>query len=62
MIKHGSSDRSAADGKRQRKSITLEEKLDVIKKCEYNEHTVGIGNAMGIPKLAITLLGVPSWT
>jgi hypothetical protein len=32
MLKYGSSDRSAIDGKRQRKSFTLEEKLDVIMK------------------------------
>jgi hypothetical protein len=33
MVKHGSSDRSTAGGKKQRKSVTLEEKLDMIKKA-----------------------------
>jgi hypothetical protein len=40
MSKHGSSDRNASGGKRQRKSVILEEKLDVIKSYVHNESTI----------------------
>jgi hypothetical protein len=50
MSKHGSNDKSATSGKNQRKSVTLEEKLDVIKRYECNRCTAGIANAMGIPE------------
>jgi hypothetical protein len=33
---------------RNRKSIALEEKLDVIKRYKCNEHMVGIANAKGL--------------
>jgi hypothetical protein len=36
MEKHKNSDRRAAHGKKQRQSLTLEEKLDVIKRYERN--------------------------
>jgi hypothetical protein len=49
MSKYGSSDRSDTGGKKQRKTITLEEKLDVIRRYECNERTVDTVNAMGIP-------------
>jgi transposase-like protein len=48
MSKRGSSDRSDTGGKKQRKTITLEEKLNMIKRYEHNEHAVDIVNAMGI--------------
>jgi hypothetical protein len=48
--KHRRSDRSAASGKKQRKSITAKKKLHVINRYERNKHTVDIANAMGIPK------------
>jgi hypothetical protein len=48
LSKHASSDRGAAGGKRQRKSITLEEKLYVIIRYEHNKHTADIVNAMKI--------------
>jgi hypothetical protein len=35
----------------QRKSVTLEEKLDVIKEYECNKHTADIANSTGILKL-----------
>jgi predicted aconitase len=50
MNKYGSSDRSDAGGKKQRKTITLEDKLDVIRRYEHNERMVDMVNAMGIPK------------
>jgi vancomycin permeability regulator SanA len=34
--------------KKQRKAIMLEEKLEIIKRCEHNEHTVYIVRATGI--------------
>jgi hypothetical protein len=44
--------------KRQRKSITLEEKLDVIRSYNHNgdthiHYTVDIANVMAIPKLTL---------
>jgi hypothetical protein len=42
MEKRKNSDRRAAHGKKQRKSLTFEEKLDVIKRYERNERTVDI--------------------
>jgi glucosamine 6-phosphate synthetase-like amidotransferase/phosphosugar isomerase protein len=53
MNKHRSSDKSAISGKKQRKSITLEGKLDVTKRYEHNKCKVDIANAMGIPKLTL---------
>jgi hypothetical protein len=49
MSKCRSSNKSATSGKKQRKSITLEEKLDVIKRYERNKCTADIGNALEIP-------------
>jgi hypothetical protein len=48
MSKRGSSDRNDTGGKKQTKTITLEEKLDVIRRYERNESTVDIVNATGI--------------
>jgi transposase-like protein len=45
-----SSGKSATSGKKQRKSITLEEKLDLIKRYQHNKCKVDIASAMGIPK------------
>jgi hypothetical protein len=42
-----SSDKSATSGKKQSKSIIIEEKLDAIKRYEC---MADIANAMGIPK------------
>jgi hypothetical protein len=39
--------------KKQSKFIILEEKLDVIKRHECNEHMVDIASAMGILKLTL---------
>jgi hypothetical protein len=50
MSKRGSSDRIDTGGKKQRKTITLEEKFDAIRRYECNECMVDIVNAMGIPK------------
>jgi hypothetical protein len=50
MSKRGSSDRSNTGGKKQRKTITLEEKLDQIISYEINERTVDLVNATGIPE------------
>jgi transposase-like protein len=50
MSKCRSSGNSATSGKKQRKSITFEEKLDVIKRYERDECTVDIANAIGIPE------------
>jgi hypothetical protein len=50
MSKCRSSDKSVTSGKKQRKSITTKEKLDVIKGYECNECTADIANPMGIPK------------
>jgi hypothetical protein len=50
MSKRRSSDKSATSGKKQRKSITLEEKLHVIKWYEHNKCKVDITNAMGMPE------------
>jgi hypothetical protein len=47
MSKHRS---SAASGKKQRKSITLQEKVNMIKRYECDKCTVVIANAVGIPK------------
>jgi hypothetical protein len=49
MRKRGSSDRIDTGGKKKRKTITLEEKLNVIRRYECNESTVDIVNATGIP-------------
>jgi hypothetical protein len=38
--KHGSSDRSTSSGKRKRKSVIFEERLDGIKSYEHNESTI----------------------
>jgi hypothetical protein len=38
---------------KRRKSTTLEEKLDVIKKYGRNECAAGIANAMGIPETTL---------
>jgi hypothetical protein len=48
MNKYRSNDKSATCGRKQRKSVTFEEKLDVMKRYERNEHTVDVANAMGI--------------
>lgn len=48
MEKIGSSDLSVSKSKKQRKSITLEDNLDVIRKYEYNECTVNIVRMTGI--------------
>jgi hypothetical protein len=53
MSKSRSNDKSGTSGKKQRKSITPKEKLDVIKRYECNECMVDIANAMGIPKSTI---------
>jgi hypothetical protein len=50
MSKQRTTGRSATGGKRQRKSITLEKKLDVIKIYKCNEHMVYTANPMGIPE------------
>jgi hypothetical protein len=42
MEKRKSSDRRGVRGKKQRKFLTLEEKLDVIKRYERNKRTVDI--------------------
>jgi hypothetical protein len=57
LSKHASSDRGVAGGKRQRKSITLEEKLYVIIRYEHNKHTADIASAMKISKLTFRTLG-----
>jgi hypothetical protein len=49
MSKHGSSDQSDNSGKKQRKTVTLEEKFDAIRSYEHKECMVDIVNAMGIP-------------
>jgi hypothetical protein len=49
LSKHGSNDRSGTGGKKQRKTIIVEEKLDVIRRYEHNECMVDIVNATGIP-------------
>jgi hypothetical protein len=48
MEKRKNSNRRAAHGKKQRKSSTLEGKLDVIKRHERNERTVDIVRVTGI--------------
>jgi hypothetical protein len=48
MEKRKNSDRRAVHGKKQRKSLTLEEKLDVIKRYERNERNVDIVRVTGI--------------
>jgi hypothetical protein len=48
MSKLGSIDGSATRGKRERKSVTLDEKVD-LKRYERNEHKAGMANAAGIP-------------
>jgi hypothetical protein len=48
LEKRKNSDRRAAHGKKQRKSLTLEETLDVIKRYERNERTVDIVRVTGI--------------
>jgi hypothetical protein len=48
MNKHGISDGNATSGKKQWKSITLDNKLDVMKR--YESTTT---NAMGIPALTL---------
>jgi hypothetical protein len=53
MIKHRISDRNAICGWRQRKSVTLEEKLDVILRYECDGCKVDIASAPGIPESAI---------
>jgi hypothetical protein len=50
ISKHSSSDKSAASGKKERRSLTLEEKLNVIERYECNKCTVVIANAVRIPK------------
>jgi hypothetical protein len=45
ISKHGSSDRSAAGCKTQQKSVTLDNKLDLMK-YEHNKCTVNVANAM----------------
>jgi hypothetical protein len=50
ISKRGSSDRSDNGGKKQRKTITIEEKLHVIRGYERNERSVDIVNATGIPE------------
>jgi transposase-like protein len=52
----GNSDRSDTGGKKQRKTITPEEKLDVIRRYELNESTVDIVNATGIPEPTLRTL------
>jgi hypothetical protein len=47
--KHGSSDRSDAGGKKQRKTITPEEKLDVIWRYKQKEHMAD-GQCNGTPQ------------
>jgi hypothetical protein len=42
---HRSNDRSATGGKRQRKVIALEDKLDVIRRYEHNECMVNIAKS-----------------
>jgi hypothetical protein len=53
MSEHGSSNRSASNGKRQRKSITLEEQSYVIRTQKRNKYMADIANAMGIPQFAL---------
>jgi hypothetical protein len=43
------SDKNASSGKEQRKSIPLEEKLNVAKRYERNERMDDLANAMDIP-------------
>jgi hypothetical protein len=50
MSKRGSSDRSDNGGKKKVKTITLEEKLGVIRGYGRNECMVDIVNATGIPE------------
>jgi hypothetical protein len=50
MSKHGSSGRSDTGGKKQRKTITLEEKLDGIRRYKCKKCMVDIVNATGIPE------------
>jgi hypothetical protein len=45
-----SSEKIATTGKNQSKPVTLEEKLDVIKRYEHNEYMADTMNATGIPK------------
>jgi hypothetical protein len=56
MSKCRSSDEGATNGKKQRKSITLEETLDMIKRHECNKHMVDIGSVLGIPKVTLTTI------
>lgn len=50
MCKHGRNDRSATVRKVQCEFTVLDEELDVIRRCECNEHMVDTGNATTIPK------------
>jgi hypothetical protein len=50
MSIRGSSDGSATRGKRERKSVTLDEKVDLIKRYESNERKVCMAKAAGIPE------------
>jgi hypothetical protein len=46
--KHRSNEKSPTSDKKQRTSVTLEQKLDVIKRNERNTHVVDIASALGI--------------
>jgi hypothetical protein len=48
MSKRRSSDESPVNGKKERNSVTLEQKLDVNKRYEQNKHVVDIASALGI--------------
>jgi hypothetical protein len=48
MEKRKNCDRRAAHGKKTKKSLTLEKKLDVIKRYEHNKRTVDIVRVTGI--------------
>jgi transposase-like protein len=56
MRKCTSSYQIFTNGKKQRKSITPKEKLDVIKRYECNICMVDIANAMGIPRSTLRII------
>jgi hypothetical protein len=57
MGKCRSSDKSATICKKQRKSISLEEKLDVVTRYQYTIHMTDIASAMEILKSTLRTTG-----
>nr|CAD7569859.1 unnamed protein product [Timema californicum] len=53
MEKRKNKERITAGGKKQRKAITLDRKLDVIERYERKERTVNIVRATGIPESSL---------